>query len=244
MNTTASGLPLPATNLSIQGLVDRLQYDEFFKLFSPQVRHEIFQTALYKSYKAGDVIYQRGDKEAFMGAVMSGRLRMSVASQDGRSILVGLVECGEVFGETALLDGLPRTMDAEAETETTLMILRREDFIPALRAHPDAMFDIIKMLCHRLRIYINTIDLIGLQNLPRRLARHLLHLAHDYGAEENGQWVIRSGLNQGALGQQLATSRESINKQLKEFTDQGLINIKNNIITLLDLAGLQHVAGQ
>ncbi|MGE3623912.1 MAG: Crp/Fnr family transcriptional regulator [Bdellovibrionales bacterium] len=228
---------------SAQSLVDRLQYEEFFSLFPAATRNELLSKAIYKAYKPGDLVYCRGDRDLFMGVVMSGRLRMSMTAEDGRGVLIGLVERGEVFGETPLLDGLPRTTDAEADTETTLMILKRDDFVPALRANPDAMLNVIKMLCHRLRIYLDTIDLIALQNLPKRLARHLLRLAGDYGVAEDGYIVIRSGLNQSSIGQQLATSRESINKQLKEFSERGFISLKNGDIVLLDRTGLDNLAG-
>src|SRR5580704_4348973 len=178
-----SSEPKPYT---VQALVDRLQYHDFFKLFPPNVRGDLFNKAVYKSYKCGDPVYLRGDTEVFMGVVMSGRLRVSMTTSDGKGGLLGLVERGEVFGETALMDGLPRTADAHAEDETTLMIIKHQDFIPALMANPEAMFGIIKMLCHRLRLFIDTIDLIALQNLPVRLARYLLRLAGEYGTIDDG----------------------------------------------------------
>jgi len=229
---------------TVQSLADRLQYHDFFKLFPPQVRADLFNKAVYKSYNAGDAVYRRGDTDVFMGVVMSGRLRVSMTTTDGKGVLLGLVERGEVFGETALMDGLPRTADAHAEDETTLMIIKHEDFIPALMANPEAMFGIIKMLCHRLRLFIDTIDLIALQNLPMRLARYLLRLAGEYGTiDENGRIVIRAGLNQTAIGQQLATSRESINKQLKIFVTQGFITMHGEEITITNPEELWNFVG-
>jgi CRP/FNR family cyclic AMP-dependent transcriptional regulator len=226
----------------IQTLVDRLQYDEFFSLFSPTTRADLFAKAIYKHYDAGEFIYHRRDAGNFMGIVMSGRIRMSMTASDGRGVLVGLVEQGEVFGETTILDGLPRTTDAEAETEVTLTILQRDHFMAALKNNPEAMYGIITMLCHRLRIYLDTINLIALQNLPKRLARHLLRLAHDYGTQEDGQMVIRAGLSQASLGQQLATSRESINKQLKDFAASGLVSLKGTDIIVLNQPALEAIA--
>jgi CRP-like cAMP-binding protein len=236
-----SSEPKPYT---VQNLVDRLQYHDFFRLFPAHVRSELFNKAVYKSYKTGDVIYYRGDTDVFMGVVMSGRLRMSMTTSDGKGVLLGLVERGEVFGETALMDGLPRTTDAHAEDETTLMIIKHQDFIPALMSNSEAMFGVIKMLCHRLRLFIDTIDLIALQNLPVRLGRYLLRLAGEYGTvEENGHIIIRAGLNQSAIGQQLATSRESINKQLKAFVTHGFITMRGDEIIIIDPEGLWNFVG-
>jgi len=229
--------------VSVQGLVERLRYHDFLKLFSDDVRADLLQKTQNRTYKSGDVVYFRGDTDAYMGVVISGRLRMSMTAADGRGVLLGLVENGEVFGETALIDGLPRTTDAHADTETTIMILRHGDFEAALKAHPEAMYGVLKMLCHRMRIYLDTIDLMALQNLPIRLARLILRLSGVYGTEENGHIVIRAGLNQTALGQKLATSRESINKQLKIFVTQGFISMSGDEITLLDAEGLHNITG-
>lgn len=229
--------------VSVQNVVDRLQYHAFFKLFPQEVRDALFKKAIHKSFKAGEHIYCRGDTEAFMGVIVSGRVRMSMNAADGRGLLLGMVEPGEVFGETTLIDGMPRTTDALAESDSSVMLLRRDDFIPVLKSNPEALFGVSLMLCHRLRIYIDTIDLIALQNLPIRLARLILRLAGEYGTEENGQLVIRAGLNQASLGQKLATSRESINKQLKAFVTAGYITLNGDEITIIDAAGLNRITG-
>jgi CRP/FNR family cyclic AMP-dependent transcriptional regulator len=229
--------------VSVQTLVQRLQYHDFLKLFPDDIRAGLLKKTQNKTFRCGEIVYYRGDTDAFMGVVISGRLRMSMNDADGRGVLLGLVETGEVFGETALIDGLPRTTDAHADTETTIMILRHNDFAATLKAHPEAMYGVIMMLCHRMRVYLDTIDLMALQNLPIRLARLILRLSGDYGTEENGYIVIRAGLNQTALGQKLATSRESINKQLKIFANEGYVRINGDEITLLDAAGLHKVAG-
>lgn len=229
--------------VSVQEIVARLQYHDFLKLFPEDTRADLLKKTQNKTFKSGEVVYYRGDSDAFMGVVLSGRLRMSMTALDGRGVILGLVESGEVFGETALIDGLPRTTDAYADTETTIMILRHNDFEATLKAHPEAMYGVMKMLCHRMRVYLDTIDLMALQNLPIRLARLILRLSGDYGVEENGHIVIRAGLNQTALGQKLATSRESINKQLKLFAAAGYISLQGDEITLLDAAGLHKITG-
>jgi CRP-like cAMP-binding protein len=229
--------------ISIQRLVDRLHYHDFFKLFPPDVRDAILKKAFHKTYRAGETVYYRGDEDAFMGVVVSGRLRMSMSATDGRGILLGLVETGEIFGETTLIDGLPRTTDAQADTDSSVMIIRHGDFIPALKSNPEAMYGVMKMLCHRMRIYLDTIDIIALQNLPIRLARLILRLAGEYGVEENGHIVIRAGLNQASIGQQVAASRESINKQLKAFVGQRLIDMDGDEITLLNIGALSRIGG-
>ncbi len=229
--------------VSVQHLVDRLRYHDFFKLFPESTREELLRKASHRTYQAGETIYFRDDAVAYMGLVISGRVRMSICAMDGRCILLSLVEAGEVFGETSLIDNLPRTTDAQADTETAVMILRRDDFLPVLLTCPEAMLSVTTMLCHRIRIYLDTVDLIALQSLPIRLARLILRMAGEYGVIEDGLIVVRAGLNQASLGQQLATSRESINKQLKIFAADGIIRLHNDAITLLNAQELRNIGG-
>jgi len=229
-------------NINHQTLIDRLHYLELFELFPMAARSALFNKAIAKSYKAGEVIYRRGDEGSYLAAIMSGRVRVSVHSVEGKGILFAMVEKGEVFGETALIDGLPRSVDATAETDCTFLMIRREDFLPILYAQPEAMLSVIKMLCHRLRAHTETLELIALQNLPGRLAHHLLRLAGHYGVEENGKLVIRAGLNQIDLAQQLAASRESINRQLRLFAAKDYLSLHNDEIILKNVDSLEKIA--
>ena len=90
-----------------------------------------------------------------------------------------------------------------------------------------------------MRLYLRTMELIALQNLPVRLGRYLLGLARDYGTEKDGKVVITAKLSQAEIGQQLAASRESVNKQLHVFADQGLLSLDGNDIVLTDIEGLK-----
>jgi CRP-like cAMP-binding protein len=231
------------THLTHNMIIDRMHYHELFEYFPAHVRNQFFNKAVAKSFHSGELIFSKGDEGSFFGAIMSGRVRMVLASHEGKTLFTTMVDAGEVFGETAMLDGLPRTVDAVAETDTTVLILQREDFVPLLMQNPEAMMGLIKMLCNRVRMKIHTIELVALQNLPGRLARYLYRLAQEYGEEENGKVTIRAGFSQTEMGYQLATSRESVNKQLKVFVDKGFISMHGEDITLHNIDGLLQVGG-
>jgi hypothetical protein len=62
-----------------------------------------------------------------MMAVLSGSVRISVPSPDGKEIVLAILQAQEVFGEMALLDGKERTADARAMAACTLAVLERRD---------------------------------------------------------------------------------------------------------------------
>lgn len=224
-------------------IIDQLHYHELFEYFPTSVRSTLFNKGVAKSFAAGDYIFHKGDDAPWFCAVMSGRVRAVSHSEEGKPLLMAMVDAGEVFGETAMLDGLPRSVDAIADEPSTILIIQRDDFVPLLKQHPDAMLGIIKILCAKVRTKMHTLELIALQNLPGRLARHLYRLSQKYGVKENGIVTIRAGLNQADMAQQLAASRESINKQLKTFVDKGFITVHGENIVLHDAEGLLRVGG-
>jgi CRP-like cAMP-binding protein len=223
-------------------IIDRLHYHELFEYFPSAIRSQLFNKAIAKSFKTGEYIFHKGDEGAFFGAVMSGRVRAVSHSEDGKPLLMAMIDAGEVFGETAMLDGLPRSVDTIAEEDSTILMVQRQDFVPVLMQHPEAMLGIIKILCGKIRTKMHSMELIALQNLPGRLARHLFRLSQKYGTKEGDVVVIRAGLNQADMAQQLAASRESINKQLKSFVDKGFITMRGEEITLHDPQALLRVS--
>jgi len=216
-----------------------LQYSQVLELFPLQQRNRIYAVAEYKDFRSDTPVFKKGEDGSFMAGVMSGRLRMSVHSKEGKEMLVTMVEKGELFGEMSVLDESPRAVDVISETDCTLMIIKRDDFIPILRESPDAMMGLLKLTCHRMRLYLQTMELVSLQSLPVRFARYLLRLARDYGTERDGHIVISARLSQLDIAQQLACTRESINKQLSSFADKKLLALEGDDIVLLDVAGIR-----
>jgi CRP-like cAMP-binding protein len=88
---------------------------------------------------------------------------------------------------------------------------------------------------------MNTMELYALQSLPVRMANFLLFLGQKYGQKVDDKVIIRSGLSQADLGHQVASTRESVNRQLKIFVAEKLISIKGDEITLLNTAGLERI---
>src|SRR5262245_56270834 len=73
-----------------------------------------------RSYRARDAIFLAGDPGSSLCVIQSGRVKLSANSPDGREVILDLLGAGEVFGELAVLDGQPRSVDAVAVDPTHL----------------------------------------------------------------------------------------------------------------------------
>ncbi|MFY9287432.1 MAG: Crp/Fnr family transcriptional regulator [Alphaproteobacteria bacterium] len=226
-------------NSSPQTLFNRLQFGDLISHFPPQIRAQFHNKKEVRVCKAGEVLFKRGDEGPWLGAILSGRVRLCVRAAEGKEVLLSMVERGEVFGERAFFDGTPRAGDAITEEETTFIVITRDEFFPILLSYPEAMMNIIKILCTRINGYINTLELYALQQLPVRVAQVLLFLAQKFGKKDGDHIIVQAGLNQSDISQLVGSSRESVNKQLKSFEAKGYIKVDGNEIALLDIAHLE-----
>jgi CRP-like cAMP-binding protein len=175
-----------------------------------------------------------------MMAVLSGSVRISVPSSGGKEIVLAIMHPGDVFGEIALLDGKGRTADARAVGACSLAILERRDVLAFFERHPDAWLGLVQVLCSRLRSSTEQTAEVALLDMPGRLAKTLLRLA---GIERgSGPAAAQIKLSQRELGNIVGATRESINKCLREWQRNGLVEVKNNRIAVKNKAALRKLA--
>ena len=107
----------------------------------------------------GAAIFAKGDPGTGLMGVLVGSVKISVASADGRDVVLNIIHEGEIFGEIALLDGHPRTADATAMSDCELIVIERRDFVEFLRSEPDVTLKFIEILCARLRRTLSLIHI-------------------------------------------------------------------------------------
>jgi CRP/FNR family transcriptional regulator, cyclic AMP receptor protein len=179
----------------------------------------------------GTAIFAKGDPGAGLMGVLAGSVKVSVASAEGKDIVLNVFREGDVFGEIALLDGRPRTADATAMSDCELIVIERRDFVPFLSGHPDVMLKFIEILCSRLRHTSEQVQDITFLNLPTRLAKTLLQLT---GAGEEGSAAKRkAAITQREISQMIGMSRESTNKQLRAWEKRGWIKLERGGVAIL-----------
>ena len=206
---------------------------DLFRCLQPKDVDAILAFARERRFANGQTIFQKGDPGSSLMAVLRGRVRIGTVSEEGKEISLTIVETGQIFGEVALLDGQQRSADAVALGECQLLIIERRDFIPYIEKNPQVPIAMMGVLCGRLRSTNTLVEDIAFLDLPARMARLLLRLGDSYGRKTQRGVRIDVKLTQKDLGNLIASSRESINKQLRSWQDEELIAVEQGYITLL-----------
>jgi CRP-like cAMP-binding protein len=188
-----------------------------------------------------ELLFRKGDPGNQLYGVLSGRLKVMATGKDGRELVFGVMSPGEVIGEIALIDSEPRSATVVALERSELLTLHRRELIPFLERHPKVAIDLAAIMSKRLRrLSEQAEDLIFLP-LPSRMAKTLLALMDKYGTDAaTGPVDIR--LAQQDLGDMVGTTRESINKQLRAWESDDIVELKRARITVLDRDALEAIA--
>jgi CRP/FNR family cyclic AMP-dependent transcriptional regulator len=211
---------------------DALLVSPLFDAMQPAELDEILKFASERRYQRGQTIFQRGDNGSSLMAVLRGRVRISSVSGEGKEVTLNVISPGEIFGELALLDGKPRSNDAAATEDTLLLIVERRHFIPFLAKNADLSQRLLAVLCEKLRRTSMALEEIALFDLPVRLARVLQKLAVDYGRPGPGGTRIDLKLSQRDLSNLVASTRESVNKQLRMWREDKVVDLEDGFIVL------------
>lgn len=154
--------------------------------------------------------------------------------------MLNLIGSGEVFGEVAVLDGLPRTTDAIAHSDSVLLSIARRDLFELIDTQPQLMMKLIVLLCGRVRATSQQVEWLMLQSMSARLAGTIMRLA-----ERDTDWApLRLQLTQQQVSEMAGMSRESVNKLLARWASQGWIRLGPQTLEIVQPDALRAVAGE
>jgi CRP/FNR family cyclic AMP-dependent transcriptional regulator len=206
----------------------------------PEALDQLCRYAKYVTLKRGATIFSKGDPGNNLVAIVSGTVKISISSADGRNAILNLIGPGEIFGEVALLDGLARTADATANTNCELCVIDRREFLPFVRSQPALAMKFIELLCTRVRWTSDQVEQVILQNLPGRLASALLRLTEKYKLAPGGRTIA---ITQQEISEMVGMTRESINKQLRAWVARKWVRLEHGAIVVLDSQALEEIVG-
>ena len=193
-------------------------------------------------WAAGAVIFQRGDAGAWLLALKSGRVRLSLITQGGRELTLRHAEPGDTLGELALFDLEPRSADATAVVDTAGYTLSLRAYEALSAKHPALAMGVARFLSRRLRETTEQLESIALYPLEARAARFLLFTLRQLnGLDLPARATLRLEISQTELATVLGASRPKVNRALLALAEAGAL-IKGADGWDCDIAALQALA--
>jgi len=190
-----------------------------------------------RRFARNEVVFHRDDPGNCLYLIAKGTLKIALRYEDGREIILTLLGVGDYFGELALLDGEPRSADAIAVEPCELLLLPRDVFLRFIEESPGAALRLLEALGAQFRRLTDTVHDAAFLDVPGRLARVLQTLSKPAEGEATPA-VVR--VTQNDLAAMVGATRESINRWLGYYQDQGWIRRERGSVVIIDREALMH----
>ena len=152
-----------------------------------------------RSVPAGGTVFREGDAGGPVYAVVTGEVKLTVATSAGRDVLIGVKRPGDAFGELAALDGRARSATATATQPTVLSVVDAGMFLELLERQPAAAIETLRLLAAYLRAANQRVSAHAGDDTVARCARQLLDLADRHAEHRARGRVVALAISQDDL---------------------------------------------
>ena len=194
----------------------------------------ICQGSYDKKYQKGEVIFFENDSFKKLYLLVSGKVKLSMLSPDGKEKVITILQSGDILGEISLFDEDPHPLTAEVIEEAKLMILPWNGLEKIIMERPRLALKIIEAMSKKTRLLTSQIRDLVFQDAAGRLASLLVRFGEDFGIDVDEGKKIDIVLTHQEIANLLGTSRVTVTKMINKFIDEGILKIKNRKMIILD----------
>ena len=205
---------------------------------------QAFESIKYaNAYPKGAVLFVEGQSPRGIFVLCKGRVRMSLCSADGKTLILQISEPGEVLGLSATMSGKPYELTAETMSPCQVNFVKREDFLSFLKQHSDACLRVAEQLSVKYNSACREIRALGLSHSAmQKLAKLLLEWTAKDGDTTKAGLLLKLAFTHEQIAQMINTSRETVSRLLADLKQQQILQARGSTLLIRDKAALKALA--
>jgi CRP/FNR family cyclic AMP-dependent transcriptional regulator len=209
-------------------LTCKMRADHIFCDLQP-VALQSFENIKYATaYPKGAVLFVEGQSPRGIFVLCKGRVKLSICSTDGKTLILKIAEPGEVLGLSASVSGKP---------------YEREDFLRFLRENADACLRVAEQLSEKYNGACREIRALGLSHsAAEKLAKLLLELSAKNGEAAKAEPRLKLALTHEEIAQMIGTSRETVTRLFADLKKRQIVQAKGSTLLIRNKAALKAMA--
>ena len=178
-------------------------------------------------YRKDEIVFAQGDPADAVFYIESGKVKVTVVSEQGKEAVVAMLGTNDFFGEGCLAGQMQRIATVATLTESVIMRLEKAAIVRVIHQEPafSGMF-IAHLLARAIRVEADLVDLL-FNSSEKRLARLLLLMAH-FGKEGKKEPILAK-ISQETLADMIGTTRSRVSFFMNKFRKLGLIDYNGGI---------------
>ncbi|MDO4633866.1 MAG: Crp/Fnr family transcriptional regulator [Eubacteriales bacterium] len=215
-----------------------MENTELFSKASPESRAKILAYAVIAKYKKGEYLFRMREKVSSVYILVSGYAVLERVNRNNDRRAIFLLGEGTMLNEI-ILQRPESSINCYAKTEVTVVKISREQFLEIMegdfgftRMVMDSMSDKIRRLYHQVE---NTTKMM---KLDKQIASRIWKFSRDYGIEYPEYRELPFRMSITFLAELVGSNRETVSRIIRDFSDQGLLSIRNGVCRVYDMDGL------
>lgn len=189
-------------------------------------------------------IYFAQEPSSAIFFLKEGRVKLTRLSDEGKELIIALVNPGEVFGELAIIDERERTDYANTIEESILCAISKKDFQNLIEKTPELNLRITKLVGLKLKKFSERIEELVFKDAEHRVLSFMYNLAQEHGKKVGTELVIKPFLTHQDIAKLTACSRQTVNTVLTGAREKGLLYFDRKKAILKDPARFKALASK
>jgi CRP/FNR family cyclic AMP-dependent transcriptional regulator len=187
----------------------------------------IAKKTVIKDYDKNSIVVTEGEFTQSLYVIISGRVKVFLDDENGKELVLDTKGPGEYFGEMVLDEG-PRSASVSTVEPCQFAVISTAEFKNLVLTHPEMALMVIKNLIHMARGLNENVRSLAMLDVYGRVSRMLL----DLSVEQEGKLVFPEKLTQQQMATRVGTSREVVNRVLRDLTAGGYIRVEDKRIII------------
>ncbi len=220
----------------------RTEPHSFCDLSPAALKH--FEGIKYSAtYPKGAVLFVEGQEPRGIFVLCKGRVKLSLCSSGGKTLIMKIAEPGEVLGLSSTIGGKPYELTTETIDPCQVSFVRREDFLRFLKEHSDVCLQVAVQLSHKYNSACHDIRSLGLSHSAgEKLARLLFDWSMRNGETGTPEPRFALALTHEEMAQMIGTSRETVTRLLADLKKRQVVQLKGSTLLIRNKAALKSLA--
>lgn len=214
----------------------KVWYLENFNFFSElelEERTFVCQNTVMRSLNKGETVYFQNDPSNSVYFLKEGRINITRFTATGEEFLIGILDAGEIFGESSITNNTRRQEAAIVEEKVTYCVMKQDKFRDLLLMSPALNFKFSQMLESKLEKAQKRLQDLSLKNNQQRIIEFIKETALISSKDKNGELIINNSFTQQKIAQLTSTNRQEVSSVLSYLKKNRIIDYNRKMIRIL-----------
>lgn len=210
------------------------------KALGKEELHKMSDCKTVQIIKKGDVLFEEGERLNGVFCIKSGICKLTKLSPNGKSQIVKFIKKGDLLGQRSIISDENVNLSAVAIDDMEVCFIPKKEVIHAFQANQNFSNEIIKDICHDLKLADEAIVEMAQKSVKQRLAGALIEFEEEFGVDDNK--FLRVQLTREEIANVVGTATESLIRMLSDFNKNGMLETEGKKIKIADRKALERVA--